>query len=161
MHSNRPWRARAAVLVAAAASSLALLAASPAAAEIDFGVRAGAYLEDSDPMVGFELLMPLPANDWFFNPNVEAIFSDPQDRYSLNLDVHYDFRQTADYYLWGGGGVAAIRTDAGRNRDGEWDAGVNLLGGIGWRLQGMVPYAQLKVVFSDDSEVSAAVGLRF
>ena len=115
MHSNRPWRARAAVLVAAA-FTLTLVAAAPAAAEIDFGVRAGAYLEDSDPMVGFELLMPLPANDWFFNPNVEAIFSDPQDRYSLNLDVHYDFRQTADYYLWGGGGVAAIRTDAGRNR---------------------------------------------
>lgn len=160
MHPTRPWRARAAVL-AAAVSTFALVAAAPAAAEIDFGVRAGAYLEDSDPMVGFELLMPLPARDWFFNPNVEAIFSDPQDRYSLNLDVHYDFRQTADYYLWGGGGLAAIRTDAGRNRDGEWDAGVNLLAGIGWRVQGMVPYAQLKVVFSDDSEVSAAVGLRF
>lgn len=160
MLSIRHWPARATVLVAAVASSLTLVAA-PAAADVDFGVRAGAYLEDSDPMVGFELLMPMPARDWFFNPNVEAIFSDPQDRYSLNFDFHYDFRQTADYYLWGGAGAAVIRTDAGRRRDGEWDGGLNLLGGIGWRVEGMVPYAQLKVVLSDDAEVSAAVGLRF
>jgi hypothetical protein len=132
-----------------------------AAAEIDFGVRAGAYLEDADPMVGFELLMAMPARDWFFNPNVEAIFADPQDRFALNADFHYDFRQTSQYYLWAGGGAALIRTDAGRDRDGEWDGGLNLLGGFGWRLEGMTPYAQLKVVLSDDTEVAAAVGIRF
>ncbi len=144
-----------------AACLLSAALAAPAAADVDFGVRAGVYLDDSDPMVGLELLMPLPARDWFFNPNIEAIFSDPQDRYALNLDVHYDFRQTAEYYLWAGAGAAAIHTDAGRNRDGEWDAGLNLLGGVGMRMQGMTPYAQLKVVLSDDSEVSAAVGIRF
>ncbi|KAB2963828.1 MAG: hypothetical protein F9K16_05795 [Thermoanaerobaculia bacterium] len=147
--------------VLGAAALVVGLAAAPVAADVDFGVRAGAYLEDSDPMVGVELLMPMPARDWFFNPNIEMIFADPQDRQSLNFDFHYDFRQTAEYYLWAGAGGAAIHTDSWRNRDDEWNAGLNLLGGIGLRLQGMTPYAQLKVVLSDESEVAAAVGIRF
>lgn len=141
---------------------LALTApASARAADLDFGVRAGAYLEDNDPFVGLELLMPIGKSDWYFNPNVEFVFADARDRVSANADFHYDFRQERDFYLWAGAGLAAIHTDADGRRDSETDLGANLLGGIGWRLSGMTPYAQLKIVLADESEVVAGIGIRF
>lgn len=148
----------------AALLTAGLMVAAPAAApaaELDFGVRAGAYLEDADPFVGLELLTRLGGSDWFFNPNVELVFADRRDRVSLNADFHYDFLQERAFYLWAGAGLAGIHTDAERGRDSETDLGANLLGGIGWKLSGMTPYAQLKIVLSDDSEVVAGVGIRF
>jgi hypothetical protein len=146
---------------AAAVAALFLLAPAPASAQTDFGVRGGAYLEDADPFVGLEVLTRMGSSDWFFNPNVEFVFADERDRITGNFDFHYDFRVTSDYYLWAGGGAAILYTDGDGGRDDETDAGLNLLGGIGWRLSGMTPYAQLKVILSDDSEVVAAVGVRF
>ena len=136
-------------------------AGAPAAAQVDFGVRAGAYLEDADPFVGLELLTRMGSTEWFFNPNVEFIFADERDGISGNFDFHYDFVTTGDYYVWAGGGLAIINTEGPGGQDDETDAGANLLGGIGWRLRGVTPYAQLKVVLSDDSEVVAGVGVRF
>lgn len=135
--------------------------AAPAAAQLDFGVRAGAYLEDADPFAGLELLTRMGSSDWYFNPNVEFVFADERDRISGNFDFHYDFLVESDYYLWAGAGPAIIYTDGDRGRDSETDAGLNLLGGIGWRLSGMTPYAQVKIVVSDDSEFVAGVGIRF
>ncbi|MCM2270192.1 MAG: hypothetical protein NDJ75_08820 [Thermoanaerobaculia bacterium] len=150
-------------LVAAACAFVAIAAfsAAPAAAQVDFGVRAGGYLEDTDPFVGLELLTRMGTSEWFFNPNVEFVFADARDKISANFDFHYDFRTGQDYYLWAGAGAAVINTEGLGGRDDETDAGLNLLGGIGWRVDGMTPYAQLKVVLSDDSELVAAVGIRF
>ncbi len=141
--------------------ALVALPAAASAADLDFGVRAGGYLKDSDPFVGLELLIPLGPSDWYFNPNIEATFADRRDRLSGNFDFHYDFRQTPDYYLWAGAGLAVIHLDADRGRDSETDLGANLLAGIGWRLKDFTPYAQLKIVVSDDSQVVAGVGIRF
>jgi hypothetical protein len=148
-------------LGAAAVAALLLLAPAPASAQTDFGVRAGAYLEDADPFVGLEVLTRMGSSDWFFNPNVEFVFADQRDRITGNFDFHYDFRVTGDYYLWAGAGPAVLFTDGDGARDSETDAGLNLLGGIGWRLSNLTPYAQVKVVVSDDSELVAAVGVRF
>jgi len=134
--------------------------AAPAAAEIDFGVRVGAYLEAPDPFVGLELLTSLGSSGWYFNPNVEFVFADENDKISGNFDFHYDFSTSGDYYLWAGGGPAIISTDTPSGGD-ETEAGVNLLGGVGWKRPTMTPYAQLKIVLSDDSEVVAGVGVRF
>ena len=109
---------------------------APAAAQVDFGVRAGAYLEDADPFVGLELLTRMGSTEWFFNPNVEFIFADERDGISGNFDFHYDFVTTGDYYVWAGGGLAIINTEGPGGQDDETDAGANLLGGIGWRLRG-------------------------
>lgn len=137
-----------------------LFVAWPAGA-VDFGVRAGGYLEDHDPFVGLELLHRLGGSKWFFNPNVEFVFADERDRVAASFDFHYDFRTRTTYTLWAGGGPAVIfREGQGRNDD-ETDFGVDLLGGIGWPIQSVTPYAQLKIVLSDDSEVVAAVGVRF
>lgn len=149
------------VLAAALAAGCAAFAApSSAEAQIDFGVRAGAYLEDNDPFVGLELLTRLGSTEWFFNPNLEFVFADDRDRISGNFDFHYDFRTTGDYYLWGGAGAAIINRER-PNGDDETEGGANLLAGIGWRLSDLTPYAQLKIVLADDSEVVAGVGLRF
>ncbi len=130
---------------------------------IDFGVRAGAYLEQADPFVGFELLTPLGSTDWFFNPSVEVAFGDRRDRLAFNLDFTVSLRQTRELFVYGGAGVSIWRLDAdpGRNRRAETEGGVNLVGGVAWRLQDFAPYAQLKIVVADDAQVIAGVGLRF
>jgi len=142
-------------------AALAVLLAAPAAAQVDVGVRAGGYLEDNDPFVGLELLTQVGASEWFFNPNIEFVFADERDKIAANFDFHYDFPAQKGYYLWAGGGLAVINTEGVGGRDDETDAGLNVLGGIGWRVEGMTPYAQLKVVLADDSELVAAVGIRF
>jgi hypothetical protein len=152
---------RTGLFVAAVSAALLGFVAAPAGAQTDFGLRAGAYLENSDPFVGLELLTRMGSSDWFFNPNVEFVFADQRDRITGNFDFHYDFRVTGDYYLWAGAGPAILYTDGDGARDSETDAGLNLLAGIGWRLSNLTPYAQVKVVVSDDSELVAAVGVRF
>ena len=92
---------------------------------MDFGVRAGGYLEDGDPFVGLELLSRLGSSDWFFNPNIEATFGGDRDKISGNVDFHYDFRVDPKYYLWAGAGAAIIRTEAGGGHDSSTDPGLN------------------------------------
>ncbi|HEX9800930.1 MAG TPA: hypothetical protein VGC00_12250, partial [Thermoanaerobaculia bacterium] len=74
MHTIRRYAGRASVVAA-----LLALVAVPAAAQVDFGVRAGAYLEDADPFVGLELLTRMGSSEWFFNPNLEFVFADERD----------------------------------------------------------------------------------
>lgn len=144
--------------------ALTLLTAAPAEA-VDFGVRAGVYTDESDGFVGGELLFQLSPR-WYFNPNVEWVFVEDGDLFTVNADAHYDFDVDFDGYVWAGGGAALIVADEDRPRrrdddDAETDVGLNLLAGVGWRAGGITPYVQGKVIVSDDSEAVLAVGLRF
>jgi len=141
---------------------------TPAAADdIDVGLRGGYYTDVGEPFLGADLLMQISDTQWFFNPNLEYVFVDPGDLATINLDVHYDLdTNDDDLYIWLGGGPAIIlRDDAGRHHDDddddETDVGLNLLAGIGWQLDAIVPYLQAKAILSDDSEVVIAVGVRF
>ncbi len=140
-----------------------LLIAAPAEA-VDFGVRAGVYTDQSDGFVGGELLFPITPQ-WYFNPNVEWVFVDDGDLFTVNGDFHYDFSVDFDGFVWAGAGAALIVADDDRTRrrddDAETDVGLNLLGGVGWQVEGFTPYVQGKVIVSDDSEAVVAVGLRF
>ncbi|MCB1008264.1 MAG: hypothetical protein KDB94_05135 [Acidobacteria bacterium] len=138
----------------------ALFAAASGRA-VEFGVRAGGYLDEHDPFVGLELFVPLGSGAWAFDPNVEAAFGDATDRLSFNADFRFNFLADSRYAVFGGFGPAFIHLDRKRGRDDEDDFGVNLFGGADWRLDGFTPYAQIKVVASDESEVVAAVGVRF
>ena len=143
---------------------VAALAAAPSlAAEPQFGVRASAYLEDADPAAGVEVLIPLAAGEWAVVPNAEIVFDDDRDRWVLNVDVQRALRTEAEYAFWVGGGLGWIHYDEDdrRGEDEEDDLGLNLLAGIGWRLEGVTPYAQLKVVAADDAELVASIGIRF
>lgn len=149
-------------MVLAGAALLAL--GAPAAAQVDFGVRGGLYLDAEEPFLGAELLFPLPfgpRNTLFFNPNVEVVFVD-DSLATLNLDVHYDLPIDGPGYLWVGAGPAILFEDPpGRRRDRETDFGANLFAGYGWRTGFGVPYLQAKLIVSDDNEGVLAAGIRF
>ncbi len=144
-----------------AISATGFLFAHPASARVQFGVRAGVVVDDSDPFVGLEVLVPLSPANLDFNPNVEFVDSGSRDRVSFNADFHYDFRNERTYTLWAGAGAALIHTDAPRGFDSSNDAGLNLLGGIGWKYSDMTPYAQIKIVVANKSSLFAGVGIRF
>jgi hypothetical protein len=143
------------------------MAPAPAAADVDFGVRGGFYDDADAGFVGFELLTAL-SGQWFLNPNLEYVFVDEGSLWTLNGDVHYDLPTRSDFAVWLGGGPAVIfqEIDPPRNCPrcegvDETDFGLNLLGGIGMKRGGIRPYAQGKVILSDDTEAVLAVGLRF
>jgi len=139
------------------------LFANPAHAEWDFGLRGGYYTDAEEPFLGLELLTQVGDTRWWFNPNVEFVFVDPGDLWTLNLDFHYDFDTSdRDTYVWAGGGPAVVFRDrGGRFDDDDTEAGLNLLAGIGWQREAFVPYLQGKILLSDDSEAVLAVGVRF
>lgn len=144
----------------------AALAAVPAQA-VDFGVRTGIYTDQSDAFLGGELLFQL-APRWYLNPNIEWVFVDDGDLFTVNGDVHYDFDVDFDGYVWAGGGVALISSDLDDDRpplddddDNDTDVGLNVLAGVGWRAGGLTPYVQGKVIVADETEAVLAVGLRF
>ena len=139
------------------------LAFAPTAAQaIDFGVRGGVYTDVEEPFFGLELLMPIGTSGWYFNPNAEFVAVSDGDLATVNADFHYDLPLDAPVYVWVGGGPAVIFRDPPGNRDDdETDVGANLLVGVGWKDLPVVPYAQAKVILSDESEVVAAVGVRF
>lgn len=121
-------------------------------AQTRWGVRAG--IVDNDPMIGGEVLVPLPAG-FVLNPNIE--FS--SDLFTLNADVHYDFTLTAQTDFWIGAGLAFVNPD-----EGDYDGGVNVLAGVSVRRGGSwYPYGQVKMTTGGDIDEfwSAAVGVRF
>jgi hypothetical protein len=139
-----------------------------ARAEIDFGVRGGLYSDAEAGFLGAELLTGISRN-WFLNPNLEYVFVDDGDLWTLNLDAHYDFRTGAPYYVWAGGGPAVIFSSLDPPRgcrrcddDSETDLGLNLLAGVGFgKGQAIRPYVQGKVILSDNTEAVIAFGLHF
>jgi hypothetical protein len=123
----------------------------PLEAQVRWGVRAG--ITDGEPMVGGELVMPI-VGDLVVNPNIEFT----SEIFSANADVHYDFDISNDTSFWIGAGLAFVNPD-----EGDYDGGVNLLGGIGTRRGRMYPYAQVKLTSAGDvgDLASFAVGVRF
>lgn len=130
---------------------LLLAVAVPLHAQVRWGIRAG--ITEGDPMIGGELVMPL-VGDLVLNPNIEFT----TDVFSANADVHYDFDISRDTSFWIGAGLAFLNPD-----EGDFEGGVNLLGGIGTRRKRMYPYAQVKLTSTSDigDFTSVAVGVRF
>jgi hypothetical protein len=128
-----------------------LVLSLPAAAEVRWGVRAG--VTDGEPMIGGEVLVPIGAG-FVLNPNLEFT----QELFSANADVHYDFSLGANTDFWAGAGLAFVNPD-----EGDYDGGVNILGGVGIERGNWYPYGQVKWTTAGDLDdfVSIAVGVRF
>jgi len=129
---------------------LLVLFAVSAEGKVRWGPRLG--ITDGDPMVGFDVLLPIGSGFWF-NPNLEV----SSDNFSVNADAHYDIEITRDAALWLGAGIALVSPER------DLDAGVNLLAGIGKNRGGRIFYAQVKrtVPSSGDGYDTIAVGMRF
>jgi hypothetical protein len=124
-----------------------------------FGVRGGYYTKVEKPFLGAELLVRV-APRFYFNPNVEYVFVDNGSYITINGDFHYDFPTHSSTYVWLGAGPALVRV----HPDGagaSTNVAADLLGGIGFRTESVIPYIQVKAIIKSDSLVSIAVGLRF
>jgi hypothetical protein len=132
--------------------------------DLKFGARAGFYSDGSNAFIGGEVLVPAFGDSWYFNPNVEYVFADAGNLWTFNFDFHHDFHTDGPFYLWLGAGPSILYFNPDRPaRASDTDFGVNLLGGIGFRLShsDLIPYIQPKVILSNNSQFSLAFGLRF
>ncbi|HOC41914.1 MAG TPA: hypothetical protein PKJ99_02760 [Thermoanaerobaculales bacterium] len=147
----------------AGAVALALLAVTAAAAAADprFGIHAGVWTEDGDPLVGAEIVLPLDNPRWAIVPSVEFVPGDGVDRWIVNADGTYELDLDTKADVWVGGGLAVLFTDHERHSD-DTNLGANLLAGAGIETSsGLFPYLQAKAVISEDSSLAVALGLRF
>lgn len=150
-------------LLAGACALSGGLIVSPALARPDFGVRGGAYSEETGAFLGAEALFGVDsAHHWFGNPNLEHAFVDDGDLTTASFDFHYDFLTTKPYTVWAGAGPTVIFKD-GEAFAGEddTDAGVNLLVGVGAKKGDVRPYGQMKVIVADDTQAVLGAGIRF
>ncbi len=155
-------------LAAFAVFALAAAAAAaprPAQAQVDLDLRGGVYTDADSGFIGGGILTGLTAG-WYFNPNLEYVFVDPGSLWTVNADFHYDFTRAGDWSIWAGGGPALVVRDYGNggrrhNSDTTTDFGVNALAGIGLVRGPVRPFAQAKILLSDNTEGVLAIGLRF
>jgi hypothetical protein len=142
------------------------LAAPAAAADVNLGVRGGVYLDDSDPFLGADLLVPIANSDLAFNPSVEVAFPSDGSLYTVNFDVLWNFHRDGPVDFWAGVGPAYMRFDP-PGRAGALNSGAaNLIFGAAWNVgKAFQPYAQVKVVIPGSHDIDTqgvlAVGLRF
>lgn len=138
-----------------------LTSARPAHAGVDTDLRAGYYVDAEAFGVGAGLISPMGSSShWFFNPNLELAFGDNANLYSVNGDLHYDFASAGSASMWLGAGPALLVSDPDGG-DSSTDLGLNVFTGITSMKGGTRPFAQLKGVISDNSEVVLQGGIRF
>jgi hypothetical protein len=142
--------------------SLTLMVMTPVAFAADFGVRAGRYNDGENTFVGAEVAWDMGRVT--LNPNIEYIVDDEVDTAgTANFDVLFNFNQGATIQPWLGAGLGVFYVDTDLGDD--TDPVVNVVGGIGWNLDFLKPYAQVKYFRSlDDSEtddIALTIGLRF
>lgn len=125
-----------------------------------FGVRLGYYTDAQDPFAGVEVLVPL-AHRVYANPNVEYIFGDGRTYMTFNMDFHYDFPSHRRAFFWVGAGLGVLYVNPDGPAPSNTDVGANFLAGVGLSRGPVVPYFQLKLIASGNTEVALAFGLRF
>jgi hypothetical protein len=143
--------------------ALALFAAAAPAAAADpsFGIHAGVWTDDGDPLVGAEVVLPLDNPRWAIVPSVEYVPGDGVDRWIVNADGTYELDLDTKAEIWVGGGLAVLFTDHERHGS-DTNLGANLLAGAGIETSsGLYPYVQGKAVISEDSALALVLGLRF
>lgn len=137
-------------------ASLALAASSLRAG--DLSARAGVYTDADSAFIGLEYRSPIEGR-LSLAPNFELVFPENGTYFSGNADLHYRIPTRGKLSSWVGGGLGIyLRDPEGGGR--HTSIGANLIGGFGLRAH-LSPYAQLKIVFMDDTEVVLGFGIRF
>lgn len=143
---------------------LVSLALAPALFAADFGIRAGQYRDAEEEFIGAEVL--IDAGVLNINPNIEYSLAEDITAGTANLDVTIDIGRFSALapYLGAGVGLLYVDDDFGGE---ESDIVGNLIGGVGFRLATLTPYAQVKYfrLLEDDEgdsdEIALTIGLRF
>jgi hypothetical protein len=125
-----------------------------------FGVRVGYYTKLEEPMIGGEVLLRL-APSFYFNPNVEYVFTEGSTYLTFNADAHYDLPTHSRTFVWLGAGLGVISVDPDGPREESTDVVANFLAGVGFKRGGLIPYFQAKLIAKDDTEFVLAFGVRF
>jgi opacity protein-like surface antigen len=142
-----------------------VLLVSPTLFAADFGVRLGRTNDSDANFVGAELLIDLGRMN--LNPNIEYQLDDNITAGSGNIDVTFDLGTfgRVSPYVGAGVGLRYIDDEVGST---QTDLVGNVIGGLGFGLGSLKPYAQVKYfrVLDDDAggsedDVALAVGLRF
>lgn len=130
-------------------------------AQMLFGGRLGAYVDQEDLFVGGEVLAPL-GDSFYLNPNVEYVFANRANQATFNFDVHYDFARRGSLTFWIGAGLGILYFDPDGSPGSETNVGANFLFGTAFlRDADVIPYVQAKVIAAEDSEVVIGFGFRF
>ncbi len=163
MTRNRKHPVARALAYAGAAVFAVALTSGPGHAMPEFGVRGGAYSDESDPFLGAEALFEVGASShWFGNPNVEHAFAENGDLTTVSFDFRYDFHHGQEYTVWAGAGPTVLFRDRNSpGNDDSTDPGVNLVFGVGTTKGDARPYGQMKVIVADETAAVLGVGVRF
>jgi hypothetical protein len=138
--------------------ALGTAAYDQAQAQTHFGVRGGFYMDQDRGFVGAHLLNKIQRN-WMFTPNFEYVFVEPGSFFTINTDLHYDLpsRSSTIFYLGGGLGISHFSYQDFNNTD----VGLNLLTGISFSRQPVIPFIQAKVMITDNTQLILGGGLTF
>jgi len=146
-----------------------LLAANPALAESDWGLRGGLTIDPDQVHVGAHVNAGEIFNDGYFLPNVEIGFGDHGTLIALNPELVYRFdrpsRSRWGFYIGGGLGINIYDWDDGPRDyrdDTDTELGLNILGGMSRaRRGGGDVFLELKLGVADSPEAKVTVGIGF
>jgi len=145
------------VLVVLALSAVWLLSA-PAAAQYEFGVRAGVSGGPDQFYFGGHIETPPLVDHVRFRPNVEIGLGDDTTLVAINIEFVYRAALSRPGWdVYAGGGPAANRFSyaAWKQKEAGIEPGLNLVAGVAHR-DGL--FAELKVGVADSPSVKVAVG---
>ncbi|MDO9172966.1 MAG: hypothetical protein Q7W29_14160 [bacterium] len=146
-----------------------LLAATPALAQSDWGLRGGLTIDPDQVHVGAHVNAGEIFNDGYFLPNVEVGFGDHGTLIALNPELVYRFdrpsRSRWGFYIGGGLGINIYDWDDGPRDyrdDTDTELGLNILGGMSRaRRGGGDVFLELKLGVADSPEAKVTVGIGF
>jgi len=140
------------------AFSAVWLAGSPAAAQLEYGVRAGVSGGPDQFYFGGHVETAPLVDRVRFRPNVEIGVGSDTTLVAINVEFVYRVAlRQPDWDVYAGGGPAANRYSyaAWKKKDAGIEPGLNLVAGLAHR-DGL--FAELKVGVADSPSVKLAVG---